>query len=268
MQTRILVVEDNSTNMKLMTYLLKAFGHTALEAHDGEEGMETARRELPDLILCDVQMPKMDGYEVAQRLKSHPTLHKIPLVAVTALAMVGDRDKVLAAGFDGYIAKPINPETFVGQVEAFLRSDERSTPRPPAPTSKVEPPPVKRATVFVVDNSSINLSLACSTLEPFGYEVILVKSAKEALIRARQTPPDLILSDLHMPDESSYNFIKAVKADPQLRPIPFVFISSTTWSEKDLPQGLTLGADKFILPPLDAQALLGEIETCLRKREK
>jgi CheY-like chemotaxis protein len=117
----ILVIEDNPTSLDLMTYLLRAFGHTPLIARDGEEGLKVARRESLDLIVCDVHLPGVDGYEVAQRLKSHPALRQVPLVAVTAMAMVGDRERVLAAGFDGYIPKPIVPETFVEQVEAFLR---------------------------------------------------------------------------------------------------------------------------------------------------
>src|SRR5919109_568893 len=125
MAARILVIEDNPTNLDLMTYLLASFGHTPLTANDGEAGLEAAQRELPDLIICDVQLPGVDGYEVARWLKSHPRLQTIPLVAVTALAMVGDRDKVLGAGFDGYIAKPIDPQTFVGQVEQLLQPDQR-----------------------------------------------------------------------------------------------------------------------------------------------
>jgi CheY-like chemotaxis protein len=120
MPARILIVEDNPTNLKLMSYLLEAFRHVPLLALDGEQALEVARRQAPDLILCDVHLPGVDGYEVARQLKAHPDLGKIPLVAVTALAMVGDRDKVLAAGFDGYVAKPIVPRTFVQQVEAFL----------------------------------------------------------------------------------------------------------------------------------------------------
>ena len=117
---RILVIEDNLANMQLMVYLLRAFGHAPVEAETGESGLELARREAFDLILCDIQLPGMDGYAIAGALKKHPGLRHIPLVAVTALAMVGDRDRVLAAGFDGYIPKPIMPETFVSQVEAFL----------------------------------------------------------------------------------------------------------------------------------------------------
>ncbi len=116
---KILIIEDNPANLELMTYLLRAFGHNVVSARDGAEGIELARREILDVIICDVHLPKVDGYEVARRLKEHPVLGRIPLVAVTALAMVGDRDKVLAAGFDGYIDKPIDPQMFVKQVEAF-----------------------------------------------------------------------------------------------------------------------------------------------------
>ena len=123
---RILIIEDNAANMQLMAYLLNAFGHTVLEAVNGKIGLATARQTLPDLVLCDLQMPGMDGYEVARRFKHDPDLIDVPLIAVTAYAMVGDRDKVLSAGFDGYIPKPINPELFVGEVEGFLPTAKHS----------------------------------------------------------------------------------------------------------------------------------------------
>jgi two-component system cell cycle response regulator len=118
----ILIIEDNAANLELMTYLLDAFGHTVRVAYDGAEGLAAIESDPPDVIVCDVQLPKLDGFEVARRLKGNPALSHIPLVAVTALAMVGDRDRILASGFDGYIAKPIEPEQFVHQVEAFLHN--------------------------------------------------------------------------------------------------------------------------------------------------
>jgi CheY-like chemotaxis protein len=129
---RILVIEDNPTNLQLIVYLLQAFGHTPLEATDGETGLELVRRETPDLVLCDIHLPGIDGFAVAQALKAVPAYSAMPLVAVTALAMVGDRDRILSAGFDGYITKPITPETFIGQVEAFLppvRSSGKPAPQ-------------------------------------------------------------------------------------------------------------------------------------------
>src|SRR5260370_32368281 len=105
---RVLVVEDNPASLDLMTYLLKAFGHTPLSARDGLEGIAAAQREHPDLILCDIQLPGTNGVEVCRRLTKHPALRDTPLVAVTAYAMVGDREKLLAAGFNGYLSQPIN----------------------------------------------------------------------------------------------------------------------------------------------------------------
>lgn len=126
MAGRILVIEDNPANLELMSYLLRAFGYTVLTAGDGAEGIAAARRELVDLIICDIHLPNVDGYAVAKFLKGHPVLRQIPLIAVTALAMVGDREKVIAAGFDGYIDKPIAPETFVTQIAGYLPADLRA----------------------------------------------------------------------------------------------------------------------------------------------
>lgn len=118
----ILIIEDNAANLELMTYILDAFGHRVRSAPDGEAGLRAIRAAPPDLIICDVQLPRLDGFAVARQLKGDTGLRAIPLIAVTALAMVGDRDRILSAGFDGYIAKPIDPEQFVRQIEAFLAS--------------------------------------------------------------------------------------------------------------------------------------------------
>lgn len=121
----VLVIEDNPANLELMVYLLRAFGHTPVAARDGLEGVDKALTARPDVILCDLALPLLDGYGVARRLKNEPALRAIPLIAVTASAMVGDRDKVIAAGFDGYIRKPITPETFVAEVEQYLHPTGR-----------------------------------------------------------------------------------------------------------------------------------------------
>ena len=122
MAARILVIEDSPASLDLLTFLLKKTGHTAFEARDGEKGLEIARREKPDLVICDLQVPRMDGYEIARQIRGDPQICNMPLVAVTAFAMQGDCDKVMEAGFDGYITKPISPREFVDQLEPFLRS--------------------------------------------------------------------------------------------------------------------------------------------------
>jgi two-component system cell cycle response regulator len=266
MAARILIIEDNQTNLELMTYLLLAFGHTVLTATDGEEGVAVAHREVPDLIVCDVHLPTLDGYGVAGQLKPHPTLGAIPLVAVTALAMVGDRDKVLDAGFNGYISKPIMPETFVQEVEAFLPSHHAGSnpvPHPPSQTPQEHVRHRKGATILVVDDSPVNLSLMRSVLAPSGYDVLTVSTPSEALALARRQPPDLIVSDVHMPSGSGYDFIKAVKDDAQLRPIPFIFLSSSTPTSIDIARGQALGAVRFLRRPIEPPVLLDEIAACL-----
>lgn len=126
MKTKILLIEDNEQNRYLATFLLKQRGHEVVPAESGPLGLELAATIRPDLILLDIQLPGMDGHAVARALKSDPQLKSIPIVAVTSYAMVGDREKVFAAGAEGYIEKPINPETFVADVERFLPPPEKA----------------------------------------------------------------------------------------------------------------------------------------------
>lgn len=116
----ILVIEDDDASRQLVTYLLEASGYTVLSADNGAAGLELALSRHHDLILCDLQMPMMNGYQVAQTLRAHPAWRAVPLVAVTAFSMPGDREKALEMGFNDHLAKPITPETFVEQVQAFL----------------------------------------------------------------------------------------------------------------------------------------------------
>ena len=253
-----------------MAYLLRAFGHEALEAHEGAEGIEVGRREKPDLILLDIHMPRMDGYEVAQLLGADPECCQIPLVAVTALAMVGDREKILSSGFSGYIAKPIDPEAFSAQVQGFLGAGPAPTVPRGAHLEKNTPtarslPHKKIAVVLFVDNTQTNIDLMRSTLEPSGYEVFAALSAKEGLDMAQRTKPDLILSDVHMPRQDGYDFLRMVQADPALAKIPFVFLSASVWSTREQQQALVRGATKFISRPIDPGALLSELEDCLKR---
>lgn len=135
MPARILVIEDNPANMELMVYLLKAYGHEPLCAHNGREGIDMARVTSPDLVICDIHLPQIDGYGVVDFIKGHAALHAIPAIAVTALAMVGDQEKLLEAGFDGYISKPIDPESFVPFIERFLPEDRKNSAHEQSRTS-------------------------------------------------------------------------------------------------------------------------------------
>lgn len=117
---RILVVEDNQANIQLVDYVLRTRGYAPLLATTGEEGLRVAGETRPDLILLDLRLPGMDGYEVAGAIRRQDGCQDTRIVAVTASAMVGDRERIAEAGFDGYIQKPINPATFIADIERFL----------------------------------------------------------------------------------------------------------------------------------------------------
>jgi len=104
----ILVVEDNPTNMKFVTAVLEGAGHRVLQAADAVAGICIARESLPDLIFMDIQLPGMDGLEAARQLKADPSTHHVPIYALTAFAMAGDEERILAAGCDGYLSKPVS----------------------------------------------------------------------------------------------------------------------------------------------------------------
>lgn len=120
MSRPILIIEDNEQNLYLATFLLERAGYSVVAARNGPDGIAAAAQVLPALILLDIQLPQMDGYDVARALRRNPALDGIPIVAVTSYAMVGDRERALAAGCNGYIEKPVNPDTFRAEIEKFL----------------------------------------------------------------------------------------------------------------------------------------------------
>jgi two-component system cell cycle response regulator DivK len=120
MSRTVLLIEDNEQNRYLATFLLEAHGYTVVSAGDGPSGIALAETMVPHLVLLDVQLPKMDGHEVARRLRAIGSLRATPIIAVTSYAMVGDREKSLAAGCNGYIEKPIDPDTFVAEIQRVV----------------------------------------------------------------------------------------------------------------------------------------------------
>ena len=120
MQSKVLIIEDNKQNMYMITYLLESYGYKVIQSFSGVDGIILAKEEMPDIILLDIQLPEMDGYAIARAIKKHEELKSIPIIAVTSYAMPGDKEKAMGAGAIGYIEKPINPDTFIAQMKAFL----------------------------------------------------------------------------------------------------------------------------------------------------
>jgi two-component system cell cycle response regulator DivK len=120
MTKRILVVEDTEDNRQIMRDLLSSAGYDLVEAQDGAEGVAMAKSQVPDLILMDIQLPVLDGYEATRRIKADPALSHIPVIAVTSYALSGDEAKTRAAGCDGYVAKPFSPRQLLQKVREYL----------------------------------------------------------------------------------------------------------------------------------------------------
>jgi two-component system, cell cycle response regulator len=271
---RILVIEDHALNLELMVYLLQAAGHEALCATDGEAGLAMALRERPDLVLCDIQMPGTDGHAVANALRAHPLLASLPLVAVTAAAMAGDRDRALAAGFDVLIAKPIDPPVFLSMIEPHLPAGPRSPPSGPAPAQRAMAPvppelaaPRPGLSLLMVDDREPQLELKRDLLEPAGYAVHGCGDADSAWALLQRVPVDLVLSDVVMPG-GGFSLLARVRADPRWRTLPFLFLTSTCRDEASRARGLALGADAYLVRPLDLHVVLQEIRRALLPADK
>ena len=268
---RILLIEDNPDNLELMSYLLGAYGHSVATAEDGESGIEAACKVKPDLVACDIHLPGVDGYAVARALKLVPELAGTPVVAVTALAMVGDRERILSAGFDGYITKPIDPELVVSEIDSFLprhlRGSIPDSGGVESDAATIAAREDKHTVILVVDDAPTNRELIYQTLTPCGYDVRLAESVPDAMQQLRDLTPALILSDLHMPGEDGFNFIRRIKDDPRLAALPFVFISSSVWGEKDRDVAIALGISRFLLRPIEPHQLIEEITRCLLARD-
>jgi len=261
----LLVVDDNAINLALLGYLLESSGFEVCSAENGEQALKMlAQRHDFDAVLCDIQMPVMDGYEFARQVRAQPELTQMPLVAITALAMAGDRGRILAAGFDGYVSKPIEPAEFIANLRTLVPA---LWSEPPAPSPVPAPAPLPSLpaglTVLVLDDTASNLQLKRDLLQPLGYRVLTADTAAEALQLARAERPNLIISDVGMPTGSGFDFIAEVKADAALSSIPFIFLSATHWDERARAQGMALGATRYLQRPIDSQTLLDEIRHSL-----
>ncbi|MEP7285363.1 MAG: response regulator [Chloroflexota bacterium] len=155
---RILYVEDNFQNRRLVKKILIAKGYEVIEASDGLQGIIMAEIEHPDLILMDINMPGLDGMEATAQLKSNPVLKSIPVIALTANAMRGDRERIMEAGCDEYLQKPINTVQLVQTIERFLKTPNGTTP-PATPTSVSNEQKEQKAVPEIVQPATSNITL-------------------------------------------------------------------------------------------------------------
>ena len=242
--------------------LLESAGHEIFAASDGREGVEAARRHRPDLVLMDLSLPILSGWEAARQIKSDPSTSGIPVVAVTAHAMQGDRQRALAAGCDGFLAKPIDEETFAATVASYLTASV-----PAAPSSRAEHEPSSEETaagtarILVVDDQPEVAALLKTDLETEGHRVAVAGSLEEAASLFRKDSRfDLAVVDVMLGSDSGYELTgELIALSSEYLPVLLV-----TAGTIDRERGYSAGADDFIGKPIEASELRARARSLIR----
>ncbi len=275
MPARILIIEDNQANMDLVTYLLQAFGHQPLCASDGAMGVEMALRELPDLILCDLHLPKIDGLGVVARLRAEPSTRHIPILAASALPVTDGCAALRRAGFTGCLPKSLEPDVLLPSLESFLPAHLRvgAMPAPAAPATAATAPaaaaappspgaaPGGRARVLLLDAAPENAGLVAAILEHTGYAVSKASNPMDAGVLLDGHSFDLVLCELGLLEAGRLSFLSdALEMAPGL---PVLLIRPD--DEDDLG---SLGAGRrcrMLSHPIEPQQLVAAIDALLAK---
>jgi two-component system cell cycle response regulator len=237
-KTKIMIVDDNVTNLKLAGDLLEIEEFEVCRCLDGETAMKALDRFRPELILMDLALPGINGLQLTHKLKSEEKTKDIKIVALTASAMKGDKEKILAAGCDGYIAKPIDTRTFKGQIIRYLQKEREDH------------------TILVVDDTENNLKLSRAIFEIAGFKVITAEDGEQAFSVLAEKKVDLVITDILMPNIDGYLLCYTIRTSEKLKDLPIIIYSATYTSSSDEAMAKEMGADKFIRRPSPAEELV------------
>ncbi len=250
----ILVVEDNPITRKMVRVTLETEGYAVLEAPDGRTALELAAREKPVLVLQDLLLPDMDGFDLVARLRALPATQDAPILAFTGFLSRVEESRVSTTGFTDLLLKPVEPSRLIRAVNSYVVPQAKSE-------AKRKKPGARR--LLVVDDDPIQLKLQKAVLSNLGYEVAVAANGVEGLEAARRDPPDAIVSDVLMPGMDGFRLTAAVRKDPKLARVPIVLASSHYVSDEDHRLAVSFGAQGFVVrtPGLEelAQALAGAL---------
>lgn len=255
---RILIAEDSPDIRALIQMLLEAEGHRITAVEDGRAAVAAAREELPDLILMDLSLPILSGWEATRQIRMDPVTASIPILAVTAHAMHGDRERALAAGCDGFIAKPISEDTFASRVIGFINSRKPSSGQA---SDKRERSGAEPGRILVVDDQTEVAQLLKADLESDGHTVVLATSAAQALSQFEADNRfDLAIVDVMLGGDSGYDLTETLTTrSPEYMPVLLV-----TAGTIDRERGYKVGADDFIGKPIETVELRARARSLIR----
>jgi len=256
-EEKVLVIEDNALNMKLVRTLLKIGGYRVIEASNAEMGIDLAKKHMPDLILMDIQLPGMDGLSATKEIKNDPRLNHISVIALTAFAMQGDEEKARDAGCSFYISKPIDTKRFLKTISGYFNKESNAQHLQEKKTIGYRPK------ILIVDDVPENVKLLAACLANEEYEISKAYSGEECLEKVQHTPPDLILLDIMMPGIDGYEVTKKLKNDPEKKHIPIILVTALDGSD-DKAKGIEAGADEYLTKPVNMTELLARVKSMLR----
>lgn len=256
---KILYVEDNLPHRVLIRRVLEAEKYTVLEAGNAEEGLELARKQKPDLILVDVNLPEIDGLTLTHHIRQDPELSDVSVVALTANVMEGDRERTLSAGCDGYIRKPINVDSFPLQIRKYLGAN----PRPEKPNGASRNPDFNASTILIVEDNVANFALMARLLGHLGVHCEWKTSGFEVVEYAETIPKvDLIIMDIRLPYEDGYEALRKLRKS-KFADVPVVAVTAYS-NEEQMARAKAAGFDAFIGKPLDPDQFPQQIKNILR----
>ena len=265
---RVLYVEDNDDNVFMLSRRLQKRGYEILVASDGESGVEVATAEQPDLILMDLGLPGIDGWETTRRLKADALTASIPVIALSAHAMEADRQSALAAGCDDFDTKPVDLDRLLGKIEACLDrvAESESEVASVVTTATVVTGAEDGPTLLVVDDSDDNRYTLTRRLRRQGHERILeAENGRQALDMLRSQSIDLVLLDMMMPEMNGYEVLTEMRQDMELRELPVIMISALDDLD-NIVRCLELGAEDYLPKPFDPTVLNARVTASLEKR--
>jgi PAS domain S-box-containing protein len=268
----VLVVDDNEANLKVARFALEAGGYEVRVALDGEAALEVLRSFQPRLILMDIQLPGIDGLELTRRLKARPATRDIVIVAVTAYAMKGDREKALAAGCDGYIAKPLDPIALPDQIGEYLG---RAAPSPVALTPDIAQPPGPasssdaaaatpagdKAPILLVEDNPTTRKMFRVALESAGYRIVEAQNARTGLDAVARIRPALVIQDLLLPDMDGLDLAGELRQRLGAS-VPIVCVSGFL-SRLDQARAMRDGFAHVFVKPVDPLQLIDTVRLLL-----